>query len=309
MARGDEGTLFTTFMDRTRTFHALIVETVEQLREIGATTLASPHLRREDDILVTVEEGRELCQSTLENLKTFLQQVTEDAVATEADLQKLERMRATFDDAISRINNRVLHATQKMKKDAQQQAKQNLQVYRQQRGGAALRVPQFVQGTIQAAKYTSSPPLQRHVPTAQDMQRLQVLLRGRPFSTFMRDLKKIQEHVQQTLKELRIIAQTKQWRTADLAALVEEVRRLCQNTLRDVEALKESVLDRDGAVTEEDRTRLQAIDTAFHEAIDPLSQRMTQGVQRVDMQKQQRATRQVMEAQRMQAQKQGGGER
>lgn len=287
-------------------FHDLLDETATELLDIQAMIAASPQqLQGAHDILAALQEGIMLCKATRLKLNLFMEQVVRKPVATKADIDKLEHMRMTFNEAIGPINNRVQPIKPIIQKMKQQQARAQLQAHRRQHGGAALLGLQFRLGSVPAARQISPPPLQRLMPTAQDRQQSQLLrLGGLSLMTFMRDLKKIQKDVQETTKKLTDIATTKLTiagslgLTDEYAVPPEDIEAIGQRTLGEIEALRDAVLERGGAVTEADRTRLQDIDTSFNGAIDPLSKRIRQGVRQVDQQQQ-----------RMLSQKRGGAAR
>lgn len=282
------------FVENGTKFHDLLDETATELLDIQARITASPQqLQGAHDILAALQEGIMLCKATRLKLNLLMELVARKPVATKADIDKLEHMRMTFNEAIGPINNRVQPIRPFIQKMKQQQARAQLQAHRRQHGGAALLGLQFKLGLVPAVRQISPPPLQRLVPTAQDKQQLQLLrLGGRSLITFMRDLENIQKHVQETTEKLTDIATTKLTiagslgLTDEYAVPPEDVEAIGKSTLGEIEALRDAVLERGGAVTEADRTRLQDIDTSFNEAIDPLSKLIRQGVRQVDQQQQ-----------------------
>ncbi|NDE16919.1 hypothetical protein EBZ80_18520 [bacterium] len=98
---------------------------------------------------------------------------------TAADCERVSEMNMSFrrrahdfEEIIIRTNARIEGQVK------QEEAKDALQAYRRQRGGAALLGRQMLQGTVEAARHVPPPPLEPFRPSPQEQERLQAILRG-----------------------------------------------------------------------------------------------------------------------------------
>lgn len=169
------------FMSRAQELHAFVVETVKNLLHMQRVVRESDLSQtRQDELLGTLEQSRQLCQTTLEDLTQLMTEVQERRETTAADCERVSEMNMSFgrrahdfEEIIIRTNARIEGQVK------QEEAKDALQAYRRQRGGAALLGRQMLQGTVQAARHVPPPPpLEPFRPSPQEQERLQAILRG-----------------------------------------------------------------------------------------------------------------------------------